>query len=189
VDILDVIKTRRSIRKYRCDPVDDKTLETLLEAARWAPSWKNNQCWRFVVVRDTVTKKRLADTLTSLAPINITIEAIKEAPVLIVACAEVGKSGYSSRQPDIPRTDKGEWWYMYDVALAMQNLVLTAHSLGLGTVHIGEFDAKEAARIVDVSDGFCVVSMTPLGYPDEQPEVKPRKELSEIVFYDKYGVR
>ena len=112
----------------------------------------------------------------------------KEAPVLIVACAEVGKSGYSSRQPGIPRTDKGEWWYMFDVALAMQNLVLTAQSLGLGTVHIGEFDAKGAADILDVPDSFRVVSMTLLGYPNEQPEAKPRNPLSEIVFFDKYGV-
>ena len=87
----------------------------ILEAARWAPSWKNNQCWRFVVVQDSVIKARIADTLTSLAPTNDTIGAIKEAPVLIVSCAEVGKSGYSSRRPDQPRTDKGEWWYMYYV--------------------------------------------------------------------------
>jgi nitroreductase len=188
MEILEATRNRRSIRKYRHDPVDDRTLETVLEAARWAPSWKNNQCWRFVVVQDSAIKNQLADTLTSLAPTNITIEAIKEAPVLIVACAEVGKSGYSSRQPDRPRTDKGEWWYMYDVALAMQNLILTAHSLGLGTVHVGEFDAKEAAHILDVPDGYCIVSMTPLGYPDEQPDARPRKELSEIVFYDKYGM-
>ena len=78
---------------------------------------------------------------------------------------------------------------MYDVALAMQNLVLTAHSLGLGTVHVGEFDAKEVAHIVGVPNGFRVVSMTPLGYPDEQPNARPRKELSEIVFYDKFSMK
>ena len=186
LEVVEAIRTRRSIRKYRSEPVDDKTLEMVLEAARWAPSWKNNQCWRFIVVRDSGIRSRLADTLTSLSPVNVASEAIKEAPVLIVACAELGKSGYSSREPDRPATDKGDW-YMFDVALAMQNLVLAAHSLGLGTVHVGLFDAKEAARILDVPDGFCVVSMTPLGYPDEQPEARPRKELSEIVFHDKYG--
>jgi len=140
-----------------------------------------------VVVRDSVIKQQLADALLVKVPTNIAIEATKQAPVLIVACAEVGKSGFSLRQPGIPETDKGEWWYMFDVALAMQNLVLTAQSLGLGTVHIGLFDAGEAARILGVPDGFRVVAMTPLGYPDEQPEARPRKPLSEIVFYDKYG--
>ena len=184
MEVLEAIRTRRSIRQYKATSVDDKAINLVLEAARWAPSWKNNQCWRFIIVRDSVVKKRLADTLTSLSPNNVV--GIKEAPVLIVACAELGKSGYSSREPDRPATDKGEW-YMFDVALAMQNLVLTAHSLGLGTVYVGLFDAKEAARILDVPDGFCVVSMTPLGYPAQEPEPRPRKELSEIVFHDKFG--
>jgi nitroreductase len=78
---------------------------------------------------------------------------------------------------------------MFDVALAMQNLVLAAHSLGLGTVHVGRFDAKKAEAVLEVPEGFRVVEMTPLGYPDQEPPVRPRKELSEIVFYDKYGRR
>jgi nitroreductase len=78
---------------------------------------------------------------------------------------------------------------MFDVALAMQNLVLTAHSLGLGTVFVGAFDAKKVANILGVPQGFAVVAMTPLGYPDEEPRVRPRKELSEIVFYDKFGLQ
>ena len=77
---------------------------------------------------------------------------------------------------------------MFDTALAMQNLTLAAHSLGLGTVHVGSFDSKEAARVLEVPEGFSVVEMTPLGYPDEQPGVRPRKELSEIVFRDMFGV-
>jgi nitroreductase len=83
-------------------------------------------------------------------------------------------------------TDKGDW-YMYDVALAMQNLTLAAHALGLGTVHIGAFDAIKVAEILGVPQGFAVVAMTPLGYPDESPEARTRKELAEIVFYDKFG--
>ena len=76
---------------------------------------------------------------------------------------------------------------MFDVALAMQNLVLVAHSLGLGTVYVGRFDAKGVARILRVPPGGCVVAMTPFGYPDEAKEPRPRKELSEIVFTEKWG--
>ena len=76
---------------------------------------------------------------------------------------------------------------MFDVALAMQNLVLAAHSLGLGTVHVGSFNAKRAASILELPEGYCVVEMTPLGYPDQIRDPRPRKELSEIVFYDKWG--
>jgi len=180
MEVLEAIKTRRSIRKYRADPIDDQTIETVLEAAHWAPSWKNTQCWRFIVVRDSSIKDKLASALSEGNPAT---DAIRNAPVVIVACAELGKSGY---QHEEPATDKGDW-YMFDVALAMQNLVLAAHSLGLGTVHIGFFDAKKATEILEVPEGVCVVEMTPLGYPDQEPSIRPRKELSEIVFHDKYG--
>jgi len=180
MEVLEAIKTRRSIRKYKATPVDGKTIELVLEAARWAPSWANTQCWRFIVVQDKDIKNKLADTLN---PTNSAIDAIRQAPLVIVACAELGKSGCYD---GVPATDKGDW-YMFDVALAMQNLVLAAHSLGLGTVHVGLFDANEAAEILEVPPGFCVVEMTPLGYPDQVRDPRPRKELSEIVFYDKYA--
>ena len=187
MDVLEAIKARRSIRKYKTDPLDDKTLETVLEAARWAPSWANTQCWRFIVVRDSEVKSKLADTVIAVSDRpNRAAEAIRNAPVVIVACAEMGKAGYFVREPGKPVTDKGDW-YMFDVALAMQNLTLAARSLGLGTVHVGAFDAGEAAMVLEIPEGFCVVEMTPLGYPDEEPAARPRKDFSEIVSYDKFG--
>jgi len=180
MELLEAIRTRRSIRRYKSTPVDDKTIELVLEAARWAPSWKNTQCWRFIVVRDNNIKSQLANITTFNNP---STDAIRNAPVVIVACAELGKSGYSDGQQ---ASDKGDW-YMFDVALAMQNLVLAAHSLGLGTVYNGLIDAKKAATILNVPAGFCVVSLTPLGYPDQEPAPRPRKELAQIAFYDKFG--
>jgi nitroreductase len=188
MEVLEAIKTRRSIRQQKPDPIDDETLQKILEAARWAPSWKNTQCWRFVVVRDNSIKAEIANCLIKSKRGDTLVDnggtmAVIQAPVLIVACAELGKSGLNA---GVFATDKGDW-YMFDTALAMQNLVLAAHALGLGTVHLGLFDATKVAEILDVPEGFCVVSMAPLGYPDEQPAARPRKELSEIVFYDKFG--
>ena len=187
MEVMEAIKGRRSIRNYTSRPVDDKTLEIILEAARQAPSWANTQCWRFILVRDKKVKDKLIDTLIRLPnrP-NPAARAVKETPVTIVACAELRKSGYSFREPKKPVTDKGDW-YMYDVALAMENLTLAAHGLGLGTVHVGAFDAVKAAEVLEVPEGFAVVSMTPLGYPDEEPDPRPRKEMAEIVFYNKFG--
>jgi len=188
MEVLEAIKTRRSVRRYKPDPIDDQTMDTILEAARWAPSWSNTQCWRFIVVRDDNIKADLAKTLLKLERDdtlvdNPSTQAILNAPVVIVACAELGKSGcYRGK----PRTDKGDW-FMFDVALAMQNLALAAHSLGLGTVHVGLFDGAKAAQILEVPPGFSVVEMTPLGYPEAEPKTTPRKELAEIVFRDKYG--
>jgi len=180
MEVLEAIRTRRSIRKYKSDPVDEKTLMTVLEAARQAPSWANTQCWRFVVVRDGGTKSKLSNTLNETNPAR---DAIRNAPLVIVACAEMGKAGHKDGEVT---TDKGDW-FMFDVALSMQNLVLAAHALGLGTVYVGRFDAGEAARILSVSEGYRVVAMTPLGYPAETKEPRPRKELDEIVHYDKWG--
>ena len=189
MEVLEAIKSRRSIRRYQTTPVDDKTIEIVLEAARWAPSWANNQCWRFIVVRDNNIKAELANSLMKVESgdtlvDNPSIRAVGSAPVVIVACAQLEKSGYELGKP---ATDKGDYWYMYDVALAMQNLALAAHSLGLGTVTIGAIDAKKTAGILGLPEGFSVVSLTPLGYSDREPRPVPRKELSEIVFYDKYG--
>ncbi len=181
MDVMQAIKGRRSVRKYKPDPVSDKDVETVLEAASWAPSWTNNQCWRFVVVRDPQLKEELAAALERAR--NRAAPAIRNAPVVIVACAELGKSGYYKGQVS---TDKGDW-FMFDTALAMQNLMLAAYSMGLGTVHIGLFDAKDVARILDVPEGVVVVEMTPLGYPDEESRNPGRKELAEIVFREKYG--
>ena len=184
MEVLEAIKTRRSVRKYKATPIDDKTLQLVLEAACWAPSWANTQCWRFIVVRDSNIKVELAQALrgkVSDVP-NAATDAIRNAPVVIVACAELGKSGHFEGKP---ATDKDDW-YMFDVALAMQNLALAAHSLGLGTVYVGNFDAKKVASILKVPPGFCVVAITPLGYPDQEPKTRPRRELSQTVFYDKY---
>jgi nitroreductase len=188
MEVNEAILDRRSIRKYKPDPVDEGTLNKVLEAVRQSPSWANTQCWRLVVVRDAGIKAKLADTLFSFpGRPNLTAEAIKVAPVAIALCAETGKSGFAFGDPKKTATDKGEYWYMYDVALAMENLALSAISCGLGTVIIGAFDPKAAAGVLKVPAGYVVVSLTPLGYPDEAPAPRPRKGMNEIVFHDQFG--
>ena len=181
MDVLEAIKSRRSIRQYRDMPVSDEILNKVLEAARWAPSWANTQCTRYVVVKDAATKAKLSETLNRGNPAT---EAIKNAPIVIVACAVLKKSGYYKGEAS---TDKGDW-YMFDVGIAMQNLALAAYSLGLGTVHVGYIvDTRRVAEILEIPDGIAVVEMMPLGYPAAEAKAPPRKELAEIVFYEKYG--
>ena len=190
MDVMQAIKERRSVRKYRPEPVPEEALNTVLEAARWAPSWANSQCRRLIVVRDQETKSKLAETLRTRIPgkKNAATEAMIEAPVVIVACAERWLSGCftSEDKQGIPATDKGEWWFMFDVGLAMQNATLAAHALGLGTVHVGLFDVDEVTRILGIPDNIAVVELMPLGWPNEEPPIRPRKEINEFVFYEKY---
>lgn len=179
MDLIQAINERRSVRKYKPDPVADDLINIVLEAGRWAPSWVNTQCWRFVVVRDAEIKAKLAETKGHGNP---AAEAIKTAPVTIVICGQLKKSGYYKGEAP---TDKGDW-YMFDTALAAQNMMLAAHSLGLGTVPVGLFDAKKAADILEVPSDAAVVLMLPIGYPDEVPQAPRRKDLTEIVSYDRY---
>lgn len=181
MDVFEAIFTRRSVRKFKKTPINRQTLRKVFEAARWAPSWANTQCWRFIVVEDEEIKVKLADTLS---PRNPARQGIRDAPVVIVVCAELGKSGYIRGNLV---TDKGEWWYMFDVALAVQNLTLAAHALGLGTVNVGYFDSEKVRELLEIPENVEVIEIIPLGYPDEIPRTPPRKELSEIVFCKKYG--
>ncbi|MFC1978997.1 nitroreductase family protein [Chloroflexota bacterium] len=185
MDLMQAILGRRSIRKFKSDPVSDEDLSKVLEAARWAPSWANTQVWRLVIVRDYDTRDRLAKATISKAPgkENGAAPALRQAPIVVVACAELGRSGYFD---GVAYTDKNEW-FMFDVALALNNLTLMAHSLGLGTVHIGLFDSVKAAEIVGVSQEYVVVEILPLGHPDESPTPRTRKNIDEFVYYEKFG--
>lgn len=190
MDVFEAIKNRRSIRQYKPDPIDDETIEKVLEAAHWAPSWGNQQCWRFIVVRDPKIKSEIADTLNKIIidnePVdNAAASSIRQAPVLIVICAEKSKSGKSV--DGTPQNDKGEFWYMFDIALAVENLTLAAHASGLGTVIVGGFNISKVEKILDVSGDCTVVTMTPLGVPAQKGQISPRKKLSEVIFKEKYN--
>jgi nitroreductase len=189
MDVFDAIRGRRSIRHYKADAVDDRTIHAVLEAAHWAPSWGNRQCWRFVVVRDPANKARIADTLDRVTVENELVEnagaaAIRQAPVLVVVCAELAQAGF--RPDGKPAMDKGQHWYIFDIALAVQNLTLAAHALGLGTVIIGNFDASRVEKVLNVPTGHTVVTMTPLGFPAQKGQVSPRKALSEVLHQEKF---
>jgi nitroreductase len=190
MDVIDAIKNRRSIRHFKPNDIDEKTVQAVLEAAHWAPSWSNNQCWRFIIVRDTQMKAKISGTLTKIMVDtemmeNAAAESIKQAPLLIVVCAEKGQAGFNT--DGTTTTDKGKYWFMFDVALAVENLALAAHAAGLGTCIIGGFDSIEVEHMLGVPNGFAVVTMTPLGFPEIGGQVSPRKKLSDVLYKEKYG--
>jgi len=180
MELMEAITQRRSIRKYTSDPVPEEALRTLLEAARWAPSWANTQTSEFIIVRDSAIKKKLAETLPEKNPAR---DACMHAPVIIAACGQKGKAGFFK---GAPVTDKGDW-LMFDLALALQNLTLAAHALGLGTVHVGFFDSKQAEEVLGVPPATPVVDLLPLGFPDGEAKAASRRGLDVFVFYDRYG--
>jgi nitroreductase len=181
MDVMEAIKTRRSVRRFKPDPIPEDVMTEILEAARWAPSWANTQCCELVVVRDPEIRQRLSEEV--LPKGNPAKRGVAEAPVVVVALGKEKAAGFYSERAV---TDKGDYWFMYDVGLAMQNLCLAAWSFGLGTVHVGMMDAKKAEEIIGVPAGVRVVSLTPLGYPTVVGGSPPRKEMSDFVRNDRY---
>ncbi|HDJ27766.1 MAG TPA: nitroreductase [Proteobacteria bacterium] len=181
MDSLECLMTRRSIRKFADREVDNETLQKVIEAARYAPSWANTQCWEFIVVRDPEVKERLEQTFPQE---NAARKSVTQAPLVLAIMGKRELSGYYKGKP---ATNKGDSWYMYDLGLASQNLALAAHSLGLGSVVLGLFDASAAEKILSVPEGISVVALMPMGYPEKIPSAaSPRKPLCEFVFLNKY---
>jgi nitroreductase len=179
MDLFDAIKNRRSIRKFLDKPVPDEAIMKCLEAARWAPSWANTQCARFVIIRDKDLQAKISDKLSERNPAR---RAVIEAPAVVLFCAKLASSGYKGGNP----TDDKQW-HMFDAGLAMENFMLAAHSLGLGTVVVGYLDYKSIGGFVGVPEGFQVVALTPLGYPAAESSAPQRLELNELAFENKWG--
>ena len=184
MDTLEAIRTRRSVRKFSDRPVEPEKLQAVLEAAQQAPSWANLQCSRYIVVEDPAAKARISELsyvesffATRGYKANPAQKALAEAPVVIVACANPGDSGEL----------RGQQYYLTDVGIATENLMLAAHALGLGSVFVGVFDEEQLGELLGIPAELRIVGLFPLGYPLEEPKGgPPRKPLAEIVHYGKY---
>jgi nitroreductase len=169
MEVFEIIRKRRSIRLYEKKPVEKKKLHRILEAGRLAPSASNRQPWRFIVVTDDKVKEKLRAAYDK--------EWFVSAPVIIIGCA-VPEEAWM-------RIDGQEYW-MVDVAIAMQNMILTATELGLGTCWIADFsDEKAIQKALNLPSNIRVVAMTPLGHPaEEKHPVRDRKPLTEILHHE-----
>ncbi len=171
MNVLKVIKERRSVRRYKPDPIPDEVLIRVLDAARFSPSGKNLQPWKFILVRDDKVKKRLAEASAGQS-------FIARAPIVVAACGF--PNDCYSRMGNYMKS------WPIDVAIAVEHLILQAQEEGLGTCWIGAFEEKEVKRILQVPEDVKVLALTPLGYPDEIPRSRGRKNLEEIVVYDSF---
>lgn len=184
METLEAISSRRSVRKFSDQPVEREKLQIVLDAVRMAPSWANMQCWRFVVITNQAVKTAISELSfveSYFTPrgykVNPAMKALAEAPVVIVACAVPEQSGEMA----------GQAYYMTDMGIAAENLMLAAHAVGLGSVFVGVFDEEKLGDLLDIPPGVRIVGLFPLGYPLGEAKTGPqRKPLEEIVFYEKW---
>ena len=178
MEFMDVVATRKSVRNYADKPVEEEKLVKVLEAARLAPSWANKQCCKYIVVKDKTKIQELAGGLNGW---------LKEAPIIVVACADPKDSGDRN----------GKNYFLVDVGISMQQLVLAATDVALGTCWIGAFDEVKIKKALEIPENIKVVALTPIGYPAVKEGLGSklrktiigsgkRKPLAEIIHLEKW---
>ena len=159
-ELLEIIKSRRSIRSFQDKEIPEENIEMILEAARWTPSASNKQPWEFIVIKDKEFKLKVAKTAAYG-------RFMKEAPVLI---AIIGKPRISQK------------WYVIDTSLVTMNMMLMAWSLGIGTCWIGAMNREKAREVLELVENDYVATILPFGYPKGKiPNPTPRKSKEKIV--------
>lgn len=171
----EVVKTRRSVRKYSPRPIEEAVLSRILDAARIAPSGSNRQPWKFIVVKDHAIREKLVGACNNQ-------KFLAEAPAVVVACSlkiTSNRGGYM-----------GEHSVLIDVSIAFDHLILAARNEGLGTCWIGAFENTAVKEILHVPEEAQVVAITPLGYPEDDnafQSVSHRKAMEEVIVYDRWA--
>ncbi len=168
MDILNLLKSRRSVRLYQDKPVPQELLLQILEAGRWAPTGANLQPWHFIVVTDPETRKRIGEVARFFF---IKSSHVGKAPVVLVL-------GFDTRKGKYGR---------YDVTLAGGNMLTMTTHLGLGTCWIGAFDEPKVKEILEIPENIEVIGLITLGYPGEDAEVPPKVELEKIVHWESWS--
>jgi len=169
MELMEAIEKRYSVRSYQDREVDEYTLRRVMEAARLAPSAKNRQEWKFIIVRDETKKVRMVDVAKGQ-------EFVKNAAAII---AGVSTETSYTMTCGVPARH-------IDIAIAMEHIALAATSYGLGTCWIGAFYQDRARKLLDVPENCEVVSLMTLGYPEGEPAEKTRKNIDDIVCYEEF---
>ncbi len=176
----EAIHARRSIRKYQDKALPRNLVLDLLEAARQAPSGNNQQPWKFIVIEDQNQRNEIAK-------ISHNQTWMATAPVYIVACADI--AAYEKHPAEFDEESAGfnAKRCIRDTASAVENIMLRAVELGLGTCWIGWYEQKDIKPMLEVPDSAFVLGILPVGYPAESPAARPRKPLEEIIFSGDWG--
>lgn len=177
MNAIEMLKERRSVRKFKDQEVSKETLEKIVELASFAPSWKNTQTARYIAVVDADMKQKIIDD--GVMGFEGNKRTIANAPVLIVQTTVDERAGYE--RDGSFSTTKGTHWQSYDAGIAGQTFCLAAHEEGLATVIMGIFDEEKVIEIVGVPEGQSVSALIALGYPDEEPKMPPRKSVEDLL--------
>mgnify|MGYP005863535417 FL=1 len=180
METIKCITQRRSIRKFRGEKVGRDVIKTIVSAAAFAPSWKNTQITRYIVVENENVKKKIAEECVLGFTFNA--KTIAGAPQLVAVTYVAGRSGFE--KDGSYSTSKEDRWEHLDAGIATQTFCLAACEKGVGTVILGIFDEEKVARAISLPEGQKVAALIAMGYPEgESPAVPRRKEAEELVSF------
>lgn len=179
METLECIKSRRSIRKFKENPVDHETIQQIVDAARFSPSWKNTQIVRYHVIEDASILENIANNC--VLDFEFNQKTISRAPQLVVVSMVEKRCGYE--KDGSFSTSKEDRWEMFDAGIASQTFCLAAHDMGVGTVILGIFDEDKIAKAISLPEGQKVAALIAMGYPNQECDAPPRKEMEQLVNY------
>ncbi len=165
MNVIEAIESRRSIRKFKPDPIPSETLRKILEAGRLSPSAGNRQPYKIIAVTDETIREGMSKGRYN--------QFIKDAPVVIVGCDRVGD-------------DWSRRWSMVDTTIALEHVVLAAWSLGVGSCWIGDFSKPNLRELLEIPQDYEVIAQIALGFPDELPNERAKKPFEELVCFNKF---
>jgi nitroreductase len=164
MSLIEVVLSRRSIRRYEQKEIPRDVLDKILEAGRQAPSAANKQPWHFIVLTDSKIKRELSKGLFN--------RFIKDAPVTVVGCAH--KDLIAGK------------WSIVSTTIALQNMVIAAWAMGVGSCWIGDFKEEKVKRLLSIPENWNVGALVSFGYPAEKPHSRKKKSMEEIVGFNKF---
>lgn len=172
MQVFEAIKGRRSIRKYEPRSVPDELIERILEAGQWAPTAGNIQPWKFIVVKDL----KILDMVRKVSP-----GYFGDAPLAVAVCSD------RERAYRVGGKLCRDYLCIVDCAMAVENMLLAAHALGLGACSVKSFSSTAVKEILEIPEGIEPELLVIIGYPDERPQAPQRFTLEEITYLNKYG--
>jgi len=164
VSLVDVVLSRRSIRRYEQKEIPKDALDKILDAGRQAPSAANRQPWHFIVVTDPEIKKELSKGLFN--------RFIKDTPVTLIGCAH--KDLIAGK------------WSIISTTIALHNMVVAAWAMGIGSCWVGDFNEEKIKKLLNIPESWNIVALISLGYPAEKPQPRKKKSIEEIVSFNKF---
>ncbi|MBE5944296.1 MAG: nitroreductase [Lachnospiraceae bacterium] len=177
MEAIECIKTRRSVRRYTDEPVTTEEIKEIIDIARMAPTWKNTQTIRYVVVQD----KSIIETIEQdcLLGFEHNAKTMSQCNAVVILAQVNGRCGYE--KDGSFTTSKGAGWEMFDAGIAAQTFCLAAHDRGIGSVIMGIFDDEKVAKAIELPEGQSVAAIITIGKPKFAPDPTPRKEVDELV--------